>query len=466
MEQDDQSYMQRLIKNRNELAKENEVNVSKRDAIAIAAKKAGRDILTDDEDREFREYVKEITRIDGELRKHDSLIEELSDENERKQDLRKGAAIAERASSKLESIAEQVTYVKNGPHSYFKDIAYRAMNTPEATAANERLQRHAVDVETQAEYRTGINTTVGTGGSATPPAYLMDQYILFARAGRPFADAVPNEALMQTMSVNIPKISTGTAVAWQASQNSGVQETDITDAYVTAPVATIAGQQILSRQLLDQSPVAFDQIIFRDLIAAHAAYLDSALWTGNGSGGAVTGVNSTSGIQTVVASTLGIGAVYGAIANAIQLVHTQRFLPPDSIWMHPRRWGWFTQVLDTTSRPLVVPRDNGVFNAAGVLEKVDSQQVVGTIQGLPVITDPNIPTNLGGGSNQDAIYVMRSSDLLLFETGIRAEAFPQTYANQLSVLLQVSSYIAFTAARFPQSVCEITGFVPTGWGGS
>jgi len=268
------------------------------------------------------------------------------------------------------------------------------------------------------------------------------------------------------MSVNIPKITAGTAVAWQATQNTGVNETDLTDAYVTAPVSTIAGQQTLSRQLLDQSPVAFDQIVFRDLIAAHAAYLDSALWTGAGTSGAVTGVNSTSGIGTIAASGLGIGAVYGAIADAIQTVHTTRFLPPDSIWMHPRRWGWFTQVLDTANRPLVVPRAGNPFNAAGVLEKVDSQQVVGEIQGLPVITDPNIPTNLGTGTNQDAIYVMRSSDLLLFETGIRAEAFPQTYANQLSVLLQVSSYIAFTAARFPQSVVEITGFTPPTWGGS
>jgi hypothetical protein len=100
------------------------------------------------------------------------------------------------------------------------------------------------------------------------------------------------------------------------------------------------------------------------------------------------------------------------------------------------------------------------------LEKVDSQQVVGSIQGLPVITDPNIPTNLGAGTNQDPVYVMRSSDHLLFESGVRAEAFPQTYANQMSVLLQVSEYFAFTAARYGASTVEITGFTPPTWAGS
>jgi hypothetical protein len=101
-----------------------------------------------------------------------------------------------------------------------------------------------------------------------------------------------------------------------------------------------------------------------------------------------------------------------------------------------------------------------------VLEAVDSQQVVGEIQGVPVVTDPNISTTLGAGSNQDAIYVMRSSDIVLFESGIRAEAFPQTYAQNMSVLLQVSNYVAFTAARYPQSIVQITGLTPPSWSGS
>jgi len=42
------------------------------------------------------------------------------------------------------------------------------------------------------------------------------------------------------------------------------------------------------------------------------------------------------------------------------------------------------------------------------------------MQGVAIVTDPNIPTTLGAGSNQDPIYVMRSSDLKLWESAIRA----------------------------------------------
>jgi hypothetical protein len=100
------------------------------------------------------------------------------------------------------------------------------------------------------------------------------------------------------------------------------------------------------------------------------------------------------------------------------------------------------------------------MNAAGVLEDVDSQQVVGRTLGLPVITDANIATNLGAGTNEDQIYVMRSTDILLWESGLRSRVLPETRAANLTVLLQVFSYIAASAARYPQSVVQLTGLTP------
>lgn len=78
-------------------------------------------------------------------------------------------------------------------------------------------------------------------------------------------------------------------------------------------------------------------------------------------------------------------------------------------------------LLDQNQRPVFVPAGNGAFNAAGILQNVESQQIVGNMQGCPVVTDPNIPTTLNG--SQDPIYVMRAEDLWLWETGIRARCF-------------------------------------------
>jgi hypothetical protein len=86
--------------------------------------------------------------------------------------------------------------------------------------------------------------------------------------------------------------------------------------------------------------------------------------------------------------------------------------------------------------------------------------VVGQLQGLPVVTDPNITTTAGTGTaagSDDVIYVLRASDIVLYESGVRARVMPEVKASTLTVLCQLYSYLAFTAARFPQSTVELTG---------
>jgi len=464
IEQKDQSYLARLISTRNNLAKEVEVVESKADAIVAVARSAGRDVLNDDEDRDYRERLTEIKGLQAEILAKDALIGELDEANQRKAELRAGAAKAAAAQGKLESINEQATYVKNGHNRFFRDVFDSFLGD---RGAYERLQRHEQDVRTlpeYAEYRTGLDTTSGTGGSFTPPAYLLAEWIKFARPGRPFADIVDNQELVHgTMQVNVPKIASGTAVAFQVSQNTAVTETDLTDEYVTANVVTIAGNQTVSRQLLDQSGIAIDTVVFGDLTAAHAQFLDASMYVGSGTGGTLQGITNLPGIQTVATGGLTISYTYAAVANAIQSVWTARYASPDAILMHPRRWGWFLSLLDGVDRPLFLPESNGPFNVAGLSDSIAPEAVVGRMHNLPVIIDPSVPTNLGAGANEDAIYVLRSKDLQLHSTGIRAEAFREPLASQMSVLLQVSSYNAFLS-RYPSSVVEITGFTPPTWG--
>jgi hypothetical protein len=113
-------------------------------------------------------------------------------------------------------------------------------------------------------------------------------------------------------------------------------------------------------------------------------------------------------------------------------------------------------LLDLQQRPLLLPLANNPMNAGGIVTDVASQQVVGNMLGLPVVADPNLPINLGSGT-EDPVLVMRASDIVLWEGGIRARVLPEPKAQNLTVILQVYGYLAFSAARYPQSVVEITG---------
>jgi hypothetical protein len=79
------------------------------------------------------------------------------------------------------------------------------------------------------------------------------------------------------------------------------------------------------------------------------------------------------------------------------------------------------------------------------------------ILGLPVIVDPNIPTNIGAGTNQDNVYVARAADLRLWETGLRAETFTEPYADSMGVLFRAFAYSAAIPGRYTTSVSVISG---------
>lgn len=350
---------------------------------------------------------------------------------------------------------EPTTYQRGGQCSYFRDLVSVSLNRADQQAARDRLARNRQEVVRESR---ALSTVDGAGGEFVPPAWMVDEYVALARAGRPTADRVRNLPLPGgTDTINLPKMATGTAVAEQASQNTAVTETNATTTSVAATVATIAGQQVLSVQLIEQSPVNMDQVLLADLAADYATKLDVFVLSNNAAGKLgllnVAGVNAV----TYTDTTPTLPELYPKIGDAIQRVHVGRFLPADTIVMHPRRWAWALASLDTQNRPLVVPSAQGPFNAAASSGDVAAAGVVGSVQGIPVIVDPNVPTNLGAGANEDAIIVFRAADVILYEGQPRAEAFRETKADSLGVLLRFYSYAALHASRYPQSISVISG---------
>jgi HK97 family phage major capsid protein len=445
--------LKRLMARLTATIEERDQTMKSRAAIVEIAKQELREDLNEEEESEFRTLTDNVKEKDEEIRKLEERVAELSDEDERT----KRAASAQRRLKAVDAslrVNERRTYEPHNGQSYFADLMRNKIHGDEAARA--RLTRHAQEMEV--EYRD-LTRTDTAGGYFVPPKWLVDQAIDIARAGRPFANLVTNQPLPPgTDSINIPKITTGTATAIQTADNAAVQETDIVDTVVTAAVKTIAGQQDVAIQLLDQSPVAFDEIIFRDLMADYATKVNVQTLSGSAASGQVQGTLGTTGVNaiTYTDATPTVGELYAKLADAVQQIHTGRFLPPTVIVMHPRRWGWFLAALDSANRPLVVPNANNPTNAVGVQAGVESQQIVGTIMGLPVVTDPSIPTTAGAGT-EDQIIVMRASDLVLWESGIKTRVLPDVGSGTLTVRLQVYGYVAFTAARLPKAVSVISG---------
>lgn len=366
----------------------------------------------------------------------------------------------ERVTAPAKVTKEERTYTarkdQRGEASFFAD-AFRMQRGD--VSARDRLERHAREVEVEGEISTRATTTASFAGLVVPQ-YLVEQAAIIARAGRPFANTCQHLPLPeQGMVFYITKGTTGAATAVQATQNTSVQNTDQVWADVQVNVQTIAGQQDVSRQSLERGTPGLDSLIYLDLAGAYAVNLDSRIITGTGTG--TLGIQNAGGTQSsAFTAAATVTTFYTKTAGAVNAVLTNRFLPPTHVLMHPRRWAWLLGQVDSTQRPLVVPVAQGPQNAtANFGNSPEYGQVVGFIQGLPVVTDASVPTSVGTGP-EDLVFVYRNTDCLLWEEGDglpRQLRFEETLGNQLTVKLVVYGYVAFTAERYPLGVSIIGG---------
>ncbi len=411
-----------------------------------AAEARGSDTMLASEQRSF-EQSKQVVDM---LAVYES---ELADSPE----VRSGRAFAAAGLSHVRVGREARTYDRGAPHGYFHDLVSAQVSGD--LEARGRLEQHGREINTDVEYRD-LTRVDGAGGYFVPPKWLMELYAPLARAGRPTANLVTNLPLPSgTDSISIPLIATGTSTAIQTADNAAVQETDLSDSSVAAGVKTIAGQQDVAIQAIEQSPIQFDEIIFADLMADLATKVDVQVLSGSNSSNQVKGIFTATGTNAVTYTDASptVGELYSKLADAVQQIHTGRYMAPNVIVMHPRRWAWFLAALDTSSRPLVVPYAQGPNNALGTPGAPAAEGAVGTLMGLPVVTDPSIPINGGVGTNQDQILVMRASDTLLWESPVKTRLLPDIGSGTLTLRLQVYQYIAMTAERYPKSISILSG---------
>lgn len=412
----------------------------------LAGPSAARRDLTADEDRRFQELRGEVKRVAAELAELRSRRDELAASEARRSE---AVAVSKPALS-VQVRREAGVYYPGAEHSFFVDLVARR----DDPSAQERLAAHQAGAEVRAITSSNVAGLV-------PPAYLSDLVAELPRAGRPFANAVTGMPLPGLgTEVVLSRVTTGSSAASQASEGATVTASDPDDTAYTVPVRTIAGLVVVSRQAVERG-AAVDQVIFADLLAAYDTELDRQLLNGSGSSGQHAGLLSVSGIHTVTYtdSSPSVAELWPKLADAVQRVNSNRGQPADLIVMHPRRWGWFTAALDSQQRPLVTPSGEPSSNRMGGFS-VGASGVVGTLLGLPVLVDANVPTNLGAGSNEDVIVVCRSSDLLLFEQqggAPFAVRLDERYAENLQVGFQAFGFSAWAPARWPAGVATVGG---------
>lgn len=424
-------------------------------SILTAARSDGQRALTEQENTRSLAIVTERSTLRGQIAEADTQIETLRSEQAADQQATRDAQ--ERHSTSATAPAGRTnpvsrTYNEQNDRrgvQFALDVSRAFLGDSQAS---ERISRHMAE-EREARGGELVERATGTGAFSgiIVPQYITDMSTPLARAGRPLADAMNHHDLPeQGMTVYLPRSTTGTSASDQANEFDTVSETDYDDTLLSIPVRTAAGSQTLSRQAIERG-VGVEDTVMQDLHGALDVNLDSGL------------INK---------ATVGLSAVANAIAytdgtpTAVEL-YPKLLQGPAQVEsallnaavgdviavMHSRRWYWLQSQLTSTfplfGQPGVPAQLAGVNNGEaygkgfrGVLPS-----------GVPVITDNNIATNLGAGTNEDEIYFAAQSEAHLWEDPsaprlIRAE---QSQAKKLAVDLVLYSYYAFTFVRRPHA---------------
>ena len=395
---------------------------------------------------------------DAEVTRRQAALDELLAEQRREEEIAALQARTTPAANRAPAY-DQVARVGQEERTYRPDQDRRGRHFERDVAAaffgdyeaRDRLARHMAEERTlrgdQIEERAA-----GTGAFSglVIPQYLTDLYAPSAAARRPFADAIRGHDLpAQGMTVNLSRITTATSVALQASENTGVSETDIDDTLMTINVQTNAGQQTLSRQAIERG-AGVEPVVLDDLFRRYSTTLDSTLLNQatNGLTNVATSVAYTDATPTVA-------ELYPKVLEGLSGVEAallDQASGENIAVMHSRRWYWMQNALSSTwpliSQPGIAAQMSGVN-----LGTTYGSGVRGTLpNGTPVIVDNNIGTTLGAGT-EDEIYLVDRNECHLWEDPnapmyIRAE---QPKLANLGVLMVVYGYFAYTHARYAQA---------------
>lgn len=442
------------------------------EAVLAAAEARDDSNLTDDETKTFNASRDALRAADESIDALDARIKEIEDLNTRNE---ARAALAETVQPTATPEADQAVHVRRDDPVYRQDrtesvfadaYAVRFGIGGDANSAS-RLEKHMNEVRAGVHGQLGTEVRdVGTSafGALVVPNYLPEMYAEFLRAGRVTANLATNHDLPPSgMTMEIPRGTTGTAVAAQTAENFSVTEVDFDETTLSVPVRTYGGMQDISRQAIERG-YNIDSIIYADLAGAYAVRIDTDVISGAGTSGTHMGILSTTSLGTVTYSATAptVAGLISKLADAIQQVNSTRFLPADFMVMHPRRWGWLVAASDSSGRPLVVPSANIPQNAQGVGTPA-AYGYVGQVLGLPVYTDANIPTTVSttttAGATEDRIIVGKAADLHLWENGAapRQFRFEERLGEQLTIRLVVAGYSAFTAGHHIEGLRALVG---------
>lgn len=318
-------------------------------------------------------------------------------------------------------------------------------------SAKSRITMTEKAVERMAVLKALSEGTTTAGGFLVPPQWMQELFAEVRRQGNALRRyGWLNIHPVTTNQILLPKGSGAASVGWVA-ENATKPSADQTFAQVTVNIFTAAGISKLSKQLVDDSsPTAVD-LATRELASLMGVLEEQAIVNGSGSG-QPRGILNTTGTNLITVATNTALAIFDALLDGLVAIQTSYYGAPNGALVSPRRLAFLQKARDTQGRYLIEAgaRGSGLLNTQTPVD----------IMGIPVGVSTNVPTNLGGTTNQDAIILGDWNEAHWFQRQdqtLDASDQAGTAFEQNQVWFRLEERAGFSAERYPAAFAVLTG---------
>lgn len=315
--------------------------------------------------------------------------------------------------------------------------------------AKERIRKYRAQSEDMAKLAQAARFTTSNTSNASaiiPPGYRPDLYIPELGQGRPLVNALSMGTITNATPFVVPVF--GSVTGATGDHVEGVNPTDGTLNFNTKTVTpgAVSGRLVLTREIVDSSNPAIDQIALATMRESYARQTEAKVYAAlngtNGAGGVITGDTVPSGAQasTVVAPDTNAGkqALAKHIRERLAKYPFNRFAAPGRSLMGQRATSRLATAVDTTERPLFP--SIGAENSSGLGNAITQGWM---IDGL-AFTPAWAMTGVAAGDSQ--ILMLNPADAWAWESALLTFKFEEKSGPAL-IELALFGYFATHVLR-------------------
>ena len=233
-------------------------------------------------------------------------------------------------------------------------------------------------------------TGAGAGGAIVPTAVasgLLDGVFAASTVHEAGAQAVP----MPARELVLPRIDTPPVPNWHAEGVQDVPEDEPGIGSATLSAKTIAVRFSPSVELLEDCSARAADALGLVMVQAIASAIDAAALTGDGTSNSPTGLLNDAGITPTALDAPLTADSYAELLAAVFAVRKRNLKPSAAIYSE-REAEVYAAMADSTGQPLRAPR---------------------IVEELPQFSTTSVPTDLGAGTNESALFVGKFDQLAI-----------------------------------------------------